>query len=210
MIYLFSFLLLHNIDPKDKRIKELEEKINELEIQLKNEKDKYKKLESLFTTEKNKLDILAKQLNDEKNKNSNLSKEYNKFKEKIKELKLEIPRKNNQGSLNTNNSNEIIQLYKKIENLNDTIKRYPVILEENEKLISIIFESSDQKMHYSMICKNTDTISDLEKKLYNEYPDFVLSDNIFLCKGTVINRYKSFESYKIKNGDIIILNKRND
>ena len=65
-------------------------------------------------------------------------------------------------------------------------------------------------MHYSMICKNTNTISDLENKLYKEFPDFVDSDNIFLCKGTVINRYKTLESYKIKNGDIIVLNKRDD
>ena len=65
-------------------------------------------------------------------------------------------------------------------------------------------------MLYSLICKNTDTISILENKLYKEYPDFADSDNIFLSKGTVINKYKTFESYKIKNGDIIILNKRDD
>ena len=63
-------------------------------------------------------------------------------------------------------------------------------------------------MLYSMICKNTDTISDLEKQLYKEYPDFTQSDNFFLCKGSVINRYETFESYKIKNGDILILNKK--
>jgi hypothetical protein len=61
-----------------------------------------------------------------------------------------------------------------------------------------------------MICKNTDSISYLESKLYKEFPSFVESDNMFLCKGTVINKYKTFESYKIKNGDILILNKRDD
>ena len=94
--------------------------------------------------------------------------------------------------------------------MNEKLKRYPVILEENEKLISIIFASSNQTMHYSMICKNTDTISDLEKKLYKEFPDFIDSDNLFLCKGKVLNKFKSFESYKIKNGDIILVNKRDD
>ena len=99
---------------------------------------------------------------------------------------------------------------KKIDSLNEKLRRYPVILEENEKLISIIFASSNQTKHYSMICKNTDTISDLEKKLYKEFPDFIDSDNLFLCKGTVLNKFKSFESYKIKNGDIILVNKRDD
>ena len=65
-------------------------------------------------------------------------------------------------------------------------------------------------MHYSMICKNTDTISDLEKKLDKEYPDFIDSDNVFLSKGNLINRNKSFESYNIKNGDIIVVSKRDD
>ena len=65
-------------------------------------------------------------------------------------------------------------------------------------------------MHYSMICKNTDTLNYLEPKLYKEFPNFIESDNIFLCKGTVINRYKTFESYNIKNGDILVLNKRDD
>ena len=105
---------------------------------------------------------------------------------------------------------KLMNLYKKIYDLNETLKRYPIMLEENEKLISIIFASSDQTMLYSMICKNTNTISDLEKKLYKEYPDFIDSDNMFLCKGTVINKYKTFESYKIKNGDILILQKRDD
>ena len=126
------------------------------------------------------------------------------LKDKIEGFKLQH---NNSSS---NNSNEIIQLYKKIDNLNEILKRYPIILEENEKLISIIFASSDQTMHYSMICKNTDTLSDLEKKLYKEFPNFIESDNIFLCKGTVINKYKTFESYNIKNGDILVLNKRDD
>ena len=111
---------------------------------------------------------------------------------------------------NSNDSNIIIQLYKKIENLNEKLKRAPYILEENEKLISVIFTSTDQKAHYSMICKNTDTIHDLEKDLYKEYPNFSMSENYFLCKGKVINKFQSFESYKIKNGDIIILNPRND
>ena len=164
----------------------------------------------MLTTEKNKNDILTKQLNDGKKTIDNLSQKNKILDENIEELKIQLQQRNNQSSVNINNNNELFQLYKKIDNLNETLKRYPAILEENEKLISIIFASSDQTMHYSMICKNTDTLSDLEKKLYKEFPDFIDSDNMFLCKGTLINKYKTFESYKIKNGDILILNKRDD
>ena len=111
---------------------------------------------------------------------------------------------------NSNDSNKIIQLYNKIEDLNEKLKRAPYILEENEKLISVIFTSTDQTAHYSMICKNTDTIHDLEKDLYKEYPDFSMTENYFLCKGKVINKFQTFESKKIKNGDVIILNQKID
>ena len=184
--------------------------INDLNIKLNNEINKNKQL----TIEINNLkkqnnnlirenDILKNQLNDGKNTINNLSQENKNLNAKIEELK-----RNNQSSIN--DSNKVIQLYEKIGYLNEVLKRYPVILEENEKLISIIFASSDQTMHYSMICKNTDTLSDLEKKLYKEFPNFIESDNIFLCKGTVINKYKTFESYNIKNGDILVLNKKDD
>ena len=115
------------------------------------------------------------------------------------------------------NKEEVNKLYKKIDKLNEKIedlteklKRFPFILEENEKIMSVIFTSTDQKLHYSMVCKNTDTIHDLEKDLYKEFPDYSDVENIFLCKGKLINKFQSFECNKIKNGDIIILNVRDD
>ena len=104
---------------------------------------------------------------------------------------------------------EIKDLKKNINELKETIKRYPFILEKNESLISIIFYSMDQKVHYPMICKNTDTIHKLEDKLYKEYPELSERENYFLCKGTVLNKFTSFEKNKIKNGDIIVLNQNN-
>ena len=142
-----------------------------------------------------------------KNEKNNLSKEEMNKNKKKEKLKMDKKQNNNQGEQNFINQNELIELRKKIDSLNEKLKRYPTILEQNEKLISIIFSSADQTMHYSMICKNTDTISDLEKQLYKEFPSFAKSKNFFLCKGTVIDKHKTLESYKIKNGDILILNK---
>ena len=125
--------------------------------------------------------------------------------------------KNNYNNIQNNiqNNNETIELYKQINELNKQInelnkklKRYPINLEENEKLMSVIFTSVDQKAHYSIICKNTDTINKLEAELYNEYPEYSETENYFLCNGQVINKFKTFEVNHIKNGDIIVLNKR--
>ena len=92
-----------------------------------------------------------------------------------------------------------------INELKDKIKRYPFVLEKNERLMAIIFDSVDQKVHYPMICKNTDTINKLEEKLYEEYPNLSERENYFLCQGRMLHKFQSFEKMKIKNGAIIIL-----
>ena len=114
------------------------------------------------------------------------------------------------NNIQNNSNDKLIYLLSKreeqINELKEKIKRYPFILEKNERLMAIIFYSVDQKVHYPMICKNTDTIHKLEEKLYEEYPNLSERENYFLCKGSVINKFQSFEKMKIKNGDIIILN----
>ena len=127
----------------------------------------------------------------------------------IEELQNKIQNQNQLNNQN-NSANKIIELYNEIHDLNQKLKRYPFILEKDEKLISVIFSSVEQQAHYSMICKNTDTIHDLEKELYKEYPNYSTSDNYFLCKGKIINRFQSFESNGIKNGDVILLNQKSD
>ena len=145
-----------------------------------------------------KIDLLNKQLTDEKNKNSILLTDNLNFKNKFEELNSKINEQNN-------NQNEIIKLYKKIDDLNEKFKRYPFILEKNEKLISIIISSIDERINYSMICKNSFTINDLERELYREYPEFSETENYFMCNGNIINRFNTFESNLIKDGDVLIL-----
>ena len=125
----------------------------------------------------------------------------------IEKSKNEELKSNTDDKLN-NDAND--KLYKEIYDLNEKLKRYPVVLEQNEKLISIIFTSSEQKKYYSIICKNTDNINKLEGKLYREYPQFSETDNYFMCKGKLLNKFHTFESNNIKNGDVIIVNQRYD
>ena len=206
---------------------ELEQTINILESQLKEEKNKnnnlmeknnkldtkIKELQTKINQQnnlENKINILNTKLKEENYKNYILINEKSNLMKKIEELQKRINKQNN-NLMNKNNlkdDNDIIKLYKRIDDLNERLKRYPIILEENEKLISIIFTSVDQKTHYSLICKNTDTINKIEAELYKEYPDYSETENYFLCKGEAINKFQTFESNHIKNGDIIILNQR--
>ena len=172
----------NNLYLRDKKIKDLEEKIN----------------------------ILNHQLLEEQEKNNSLYDENSKLKKKIKELNLKIKNLNIQINPNNNNNNSIkvIELYEKIVDLQEKLNRFPFILEKNEKLISIIFSSVSQNIHYSIICKNTDAINKLERELYREYPQFSQTDNYFMCKGKVINKFHTFESNHINNGDVILVNQR--
>jgi len=78
-------------------------------------------------------------------------------------------------------------------------------LSKGEKLLSIIFTSLDESIHYSIISKNTEIFHELEKKLYNHYPKYSDSNNNFVKNGNRINKSKSLDENEIKNGDIIIL-----
>ena len=104
----------------------------------------------------------------------------------------------------------IDELYKKIDELKEKLARYPFELLKGEKLISVIFKSVDQKIHFSVICKNTEKFNKLEEKLYNDNPQYFDSDNYFIVNGNRIDKLKSLEENNIKNSDIIILNQRNE
>ena len=155
------------------------------------------------------INSLNNQLLEEKKKNDILYQENLKLKNKIDELNIKINNANIQiNPNNNNNSIKMIELYETIKDLQDKLNRFPFILEKNEKLISIIFSSVSQNIHYSIVCKNTDDINKLERELYIEYPQFSETDNYFICKGKVINKFHTFESNHIKNGDVILVNQK--
>ena len=116
----------------------------------------------------------------------------------------------NNNNINLGNPNELLQsIIKKdriIEDLRLKLSRFPFELSEGERLISIIFTSTDQRIHYSIICKNTDIFYNLELKLYQRYNELSELENYFTVNGRRVNKTKNLEFNKIKDNDIIILN----
>ena len=179
--------------------------IERLKRELKEEKEKNKNLENIINELRTK----------NKNDTQKLKNEIKSYVEKIEKLSLENKNLKDKMKIQgvQNNTDEIVRLYKKIEGLNEKIddlnaklKRYPFVLEEGEKIMSIIFTSVDQKLNYSMICKNTDTINNLEGRLYKENQKLAKANYYFICNGTVLNKFEKLEELKIKSGDIIVLN----
>ena len=176
-----------------------------------------------------RIEDLAKLLKEEKNKNEKLTK-------KISELEISLNEKNSKiVDLNnkiknleellknkTNEFNKVIsktivsnhkELYEiinknniEIENLKAKLARYPFELLPGEKMMSIIFCSINQEIHYSIICKNTDLFVNVELKLYEYYPNYRDDSNYFTANGDRINKYKNLDENKIKNSEVILLN----
>ena len=190
----------------------MEESIHELKEKLEQIKSQNNNLIKENQQRNDELNKLKASLYEEQKLKNNLIKENKKLDEELKKLKLMLEEEQNIKKdilqININLNKKIKELEIKITDLNAKLKRYPYDLEENEKLISVIFSSVDQRTHYSLICKNTHSINNLEPELYKEYPDYSNSYYYFLCKGNWINKFETLENNHIKNGDVIILNKK--
>ena len=185
----------------------LNNKINELN-------EKIKEMQKKRNGNNTKIDVsetelkIKEELNEEKNKNKLLNSKINELNGKINDLQ-KITNKND-NMVNT------LQLFEKIREKEKEIKEIksnlPFDISKGEKLMSVIFVSDDQRIHYSIICKNTDKFNRLENILYNvdEYKSYLQSENYFLLNGKKINKYLTLEENGIKNSDIITLMKYED
>ena len=72
--------------------------------------------------------------------------------------------------------------------------------------MTIIFTFYDQKIHYSLICKNTNKFNKIEKKLYDKYPEYQESENYFIVNRNRIIKSKTIEENNIKFSDNDVLN----
>ena len=157
----------------------------------------------------NEINKLKKELEKERLKNEELAKRNEELEKLIKISNL------NKGDKSINNNiTELLQEIKlkneEISQLKELKSRYPFELLNGEKLISVIFTSIDQKIHYSIICKNTDIFSKIEKELYDEYPEYGEEENYFMANGKKIIKHKTLDYNKIHNSDIITLKKMCD
>ena len=58
-------------------------------------------------------------------------------------------------------------------------------INQGEKIIAVLFNSTKQDINRPISCKNTDTFARIEEKIYNEYP-----------------KYKDYNTYLTVNGNM--------
>ena len=170
-------------------------------------------IKKLLQNEKNKNDDLIKKIN---KLESELKEEKNKYKLLEERLKLELDKTNKiQGldnKLNNCDSKEllykiILEKDERIEILEKKLKRYPYELNEGEKLITVNFISTDQNIqNYSIICKNTEIFSKIEKKFYEDFKEYSDTHNFFTFNENRVNKLKTLKENGIKNNDIVVIN----
>ena len=119
-------------------------------------------------------------------------------------IKNEKPKIEIEKELENKFNNKILEL----ENEINKLKVY--FISPGEKLITIKFISVDQTINFSTYAKINDNFSKIENILYNNYPNYKETENYFLVNGKKIIKYKTLEENKIKNNDVLTLNKIDD
>ena len=186
------------------QVNQLKEELEKEKLKNKDLSEKIKKLENKIKDEniKNKnLELKIKELNIEIDL---LKEKYNKLKN-FQEIRGEMPT----DSTEIRNSlyESVFEKEKEIKELKLKLSRYPLLLNDGDILMSLIFTSADQVIHRSVICKNNELFSSVENRLYDDgFPEYKESENFFTFNGLKINKNKTLEENNIKNSDVIILN----
>ncbi len=149
------------------------------------------------------------------NNNSFILNDYNKLKAKlieankiiekqnkeIQEMKYQISMVKSEGMTQINSLMEIIDKKdKQIKQLNDKINKMTP-----NNLITIRVQSSDMMVNFFVQCLESDSCSKIEEKLYENFPTYRETNNIFIHNGVVIKRFKTIHENGIKNGDTLLL-----
>ena len=128
----------------------------------------------------------------------------------IKEQEELLRKRKNQKKQNE----DLEEILKKKQNeLNELKLRFShykqeLILNPNEKLMSVIFVVDEIGVEYSVICKNTDLLSEvIENKLRKEKDGLDHCNDYFIStKVDILSLDKSIEENGVNEGDIIYLN----
>ena len=105
-----------------------------------------------------------------------------------------------------NDKNLINYKLKSFQNIISDIKlNMPSLTKPNEKLMSIVFNSFDENIHYSVICKSSDQFFKIESLLNDKYPQYKHLNKDYFVNGVKIDINKNLKDNNIKNSDIITL-----
>ena len=74
-----------------------------------------------------------------------------------------------------------------------------------DQILALNFMSMDQTLHFAVPCVKKDLFVDVEKKIYDKYPDYRETNNTFLAQGKAILRFKTIEENKLESGINLVM-----
>ena len=103
-----------------------------------------------------------------------------------------------------NKKDEINNLNNQINNLKKN--NFDNINVKRNEIITVLFQSIDQKVNMPYSCISSDIFVRIEEFLYNEYPEYKDYNTYFTVNGKIVKRFRSIKENNIKNMDKILLN----
>ena len=99
---------------------------------------------------------------------------------------------------------------KQLQNLAEKLKKDTnlnviICVKDTKNLIILNFYSDDEKIHCLLICNEVQIFNEIINKVYENYPDYNIRNNYFICNKSRVNEYKSLKENNIKNKNLIIL-----
>ena len=185
-------------------ISNLNKKVLNLDKTIKDLNDKNLELNNTIEILNNTITNLKKEENDYK---CAINQVYTQNADLLKKIKeMEEKEKN---KIENKREEMLISLMKKLEVKENEIKMMkevlPFDLKAGETLLPLIFVTSDQKVHYSLICKDSEKFNSVENRLYEVYPQYEEEENYFTANGIKITKSKTLKENGIKYSNIILM-----
>ena len=153
----------------------------------------------------------------ESNEINNLKEKLKKAEKIIEQQKSEIKKLQNQLNLANNKLNElqslrnliaqkdfeINKLRQGLQNININNNNNRNISLNTDKCVNFI--SNDQRINFAIPCNGNSIFAEIEEKLYQEYPEYRETNNIFLANGKEVLRFKTINYNNIGTGRPIML-----
>ena len=176
---------------------------NKLEI-LKEENDKLKNKINILEKENQETKILY--LTEKEKSNIIITNGDEKGQESIVKLKIIIREKEERIAILEKTNKNLLESIDENKKISNALKEsLSFDIKEGEKLMCVVFTPTDQKIIQPIICKNKQKFNEVENLFYEKCPEFKDSENYFLVNGIKVNKSKTLEENKIKDGEIMIL-----
>ena len=209
--------LIKNLEEEVNKYKKINEELNTEKNTLKNELDNQRELNEKLTKENQSL---KEQINNSKISNDKFEDKMRELREENNKLNNELLKANkiisnfNDNKKNIEESNNLVQINylneiikMKDSQINNLTTQLNFIGTSGKKLVDfdnimvVNFISSDQSVNCGIKCLKTDTLAEVEEKLYQRYEEFRETNNNFLANGRLLLRFKKLCENGIKDGD---------